>query len=108
MAMTVLNTLALDRFARKHADARKPLAEWLDTARRASWSSLADVRRTYPSADGVTVSSSGGETIVATVFNVKGNRYRLVTVVHYPTALLRVTEVLTHEQYSTGAWKERL
>jgi mRNA interferase HigB len=108
MAFTVLNALALDRFAGKHHDARKALADWLDTVSRANWESLADVRTVYTSADGVAVRVGGGETVVATVFNIKGNHYRLVAVVHYATAVCRVVEVLTHAEYSTDRWKQRL
>jgi len=108
MAITVLNTIALDRFVRKHRDAKKPLADWLDTVRRASWQSLTDLRRVYPSADGVTVRVGGGQVVVVTVFNVKGNQYRLLTVIHYAAAVCRVVDVLTHAEYSTDRWKDRL
>jgi len=108
MAFTVLNTLALDRFVRKFRDAGKPLADWLDTVSRATWQSLADVRRIYPSADGVGVRIAGGGVIVVTVFNIRGNRYRLLAVVHYATSVCRIVDVLTHAEYSTDRWKDRL
>jgi mRNA interferase HigB len=108
MAFTVLNTIALDRFSRKHRDAKKVLADWLDTVRRAEWQSLADLRRVYPSADGVNVRVGGGQVVVVTVFNVKGNQYRLITVVNYAAAVCRVVDVLTHAEYSTDRWKDRL
>ena len=108
MAFTELNIPALDRFAAKHRDARRALADWLHTASNANWRSLEDPRRTYPGADGVAVRAGGGETIIATVFNIKGNRYRLIAVIHYQAAVCRVVEVLTHAEYSTDRWKERL
>ena len=108
MAFTVLNTIALDRFARKHRDAKKVLADWLDTVQRASWQSLADLRKVYPSADGVNVWVAGGAIVVVTVFNIKGNEYRLIAVVNYAAAVCRVVEVLTHAEYSTDRWKDRL
>ena len=108
MAFTVLNTIALDRFARKQRDARKPLADWLNVIRRAAWQSLAELRRTYPSADGVNVAVSGGGVVVVTVFNIKGNHYRLLAVLNYAAAVCRVVDVLTHSQYSTDRWKDRL
>jgi mRNA interferase HigB len=108
MPFTVLNTLALDRFGRKHRDARKALADWLDTVRGAEWASLADMRKVYPSADGVNVRVAGGQVVVVTVFNVKGNRYRLLTVIGYAAAVCRVVDVLTHAEYSTDRWKDRI
>src|SRR5438046_129877 len=100
MAFAVLNTIALDRFARKHRDAKRPLADWLDTVQQSSWESLADLRKTYLSADGVNVRVSGGEVVVVTVFNIKGNRYRLIAVVNYAAAVCRIVDVLTHAEYS--------
>jgi mRNA interferase HigB len=108
MAFTVLNTIALERFSRKFRDARIPLADWLDTVTQATWESLTDVRRIYPAADGVAVRVAGGDVVVVTVFNIRGNRYRLLAVIHYATAVCRVLGILTHAQYSTNRWKDRL
>ncbi len=65
-------------------------------ARKASWKSLAGVRQVFPSADGV------GK---YTVFNIKGSRYRLVTVIFYPKTLF-IREVLTHAEYDKGRWNK--
>ena len=46
--------------------------------------------------------------LVVTVFNIKGNRYRLPVIVNYTAAVCRVVDVLTHAEYSTGRWKDRL
>lgn len=108
MAFTVLNTIALERFSRRHRDARRPLGDWLGTVSRANWQSLAELRRVYPTADGVNVRVAGGSTVVVTVFNIKGNRYRLLVVVNYAAAMCRVVEVLSHNEYSTERWKGRL
>jgi len=103
----VLNTVALDRFARKHRDAAGPLADWLAVVQRAQWESLAELRRVYPAADRVAVRAAG-ETVVVTVFNIKGNRYRLLTVINYSAGVCRVVDVLTHAEYSTNRWKGRI
>ena len=107
MAFTVLNTVALDRFSRKHRDAAGPLAAWLAVIGRAEWQSLAELRRAYPAADGVVV-GAGREAVVVTVFNIKGNRYRLLTVINYSAGVCRVVDVLTHAEYSTDRWKGRI
>jgi mRNA interferase HigB len=60
------------------------------------WSSLADVRRDLNSADVV------GE---FTVFNIKGNAYRLVTVIDYRSKTIYIRAVLTHAQYAKEGWK---
>lgn len=99
--MELLNEVVLDRFARKHRDAAQWLADWAATVRESAWHSLMDVRRQYPSADGVKL--KGG--LVITVFNVKGNEYRLLTFISYAMQRVTVFQVLTHEQYSRGNWK---
>jgi mRNA interferase HigB len=65
-------------------------------ARRARWNSFADVRSVYRSADQV------GK---FTVFNIGGNKYRLIVVIHYNRARVYIRHVLRHEEYDTGAWK---
>jgi mRNA interferase HigB len=68
---------------------------WFRIALRASWKSLADIRQVFPSADGV------GK---YTVFNIKGNSYRLITVIFYPKTLF-IRDVLPHAEYDKGRWK---
>jgi len=97
----VVNLSAIERFARKHRDAAKWLANWVDVAKAAEWNSLHDVRQQFPSTDGVTVKSG----VVVTVFNVKGNEYRLLTVIHYIAGRVVILDVLTHPEYDRGNWK---
>lgn len=65
---------------------------------------FADVRRTYPSADKVKVAS--GNTV--TVFNIGGNKIRLVTAIHYNTQTVYILRVLTHQEYDKEGWKRQL
>jgi mRNA interferase HigB len=105
--MILVNAPALERAGRKNAPPRKALAQWQEKAELATWENIHDVRRMFPSADGVSVKSRGVLT-VATVFNFKGNEYRLITKINYRLAIVAIMEVLTHAEYSKGAWKERL
>ena len=91
------------KFARKHRDAGDWLGKWREAVAAAAWRSLQDVRVQFPTADGVKLKSE----IVVTVFNVKGNTYRLLTVVDYADQSVAVLEVLTHAEYSRNAWKNR-
>ena len=108
MGMTVLNASELARAGRKNAPLRKALDQWLHTTESATWESLQELRRSFPSADGVAVKLAGGFEVVVTVFNIKGNEYRLITVVNYAVATVLVREILTHAEYSKGRWKDRL
>ena len=55
-----------------------------------------EVRRELPTGDAVKE---------FTVFNIKGNAYRLITEINYRTGRIFVRHVLTHAEYSKGAWK---
>jgi mRNA interferase HigB len=94
----------LRQYAEDHPDARSGLSGFLTVARRASWQSLQELRRTYPHADAVTVASGR----VVTVFNMGGNKYRLITAIHYNTERLFVLRFLSHAEYSRGTWKDSL
>ena len=58
----------------------------------------------FASADGV----RAGSGLIVTVFNVRGNEYRLLTSVHFVQQQVYVLDVLTHEEYSRDRWKDRL
>src|SRR2546426_532029 len=100
----LLNAPVLDRFERRHADAVHWIAQWRTVVDKASWQSIEDVRRIYPSADGVKVRSG----TVITVFNVKGNEYRLLTSIFYQKQIVYVLQAMTHAEYSKNYWKKRL
>ena len=77
---------------------------WLRAAKQAGWQSLIDLRRTCPHAASVRVAS--GKTV--TVFNIKGNDYRLITAIHYDRQTVYVLRFLTHAEYSKDRRKEEL
>ena len=89
----VLNEAILELFARKHNQAKYALEDWLGTTKQAAWQHLMDVRRNFPAADGK-VKKQG-----YTVFNIRGNNYRLVTLINYKKQIVEVVEVMTHSQY---------
>ena len=73
-----------------------PLDVWYRLAKSATWKNLMEVRQLFPTADPV------GE---STVFNSKGNAYRLITEINYKTGKIFIRQVLTHADYSKGGWK---
>jgi len=82
----------LAKFARLHAAARKPVRRWLDVAEAADWQTPADLRRQFNSADFL-----DGNRVI---FNLGGNRYRLVVVAVYAAGKLNVRWIGTHAEYS--------
>jgi len=91
-------------WAAKYPEAAESLSAWLKNASQATWNSLANVREVYPHADPVVVSS--GRTVV--VFNIRGNRYRLITAIHYNRQMIYTLRFMKHAEYSKDRWKENL
>ena len=96
--MHVISRKALREFADTHQEAETPLDDWYRTTKRLRWTSLMDVRKTFPHADAV------GE---FTIFNISGNKYRLATYINYGTGTVYIRHVMTHEEYSRKDWKKR-
>lgn len=82
--------------AARYAALAVQLDVWYRVARRAEWKSLAEVRQVFPSADAV------GK---YTVFNIKGNSYRLIVEINYRSDRLFVRHVITHAEYDKGGWR---
>jgi mRNA interferase HigB len=74
-----------------------PVSDWYKVARNARWGSLAEVRKAYPHADFVAP---------YTVFNLKGNAYRLIVKIEYRWQMIFVKHLLTHLEYNKGDWKK--
>jgi mRNA interferase HigB len=101
--MILIGQGILKGVGRKNAPLCKALAGWATAVENVQWKCLEDVRRTYPSADGVKLKSKA----VVTVFNIKGNDYRLLSVIDCDGQLVEVLEVLTHPEYDKNPWKGR-
>jgi len=102
--MRVISKRRLREFWEQHADARAPLEAWFKVAEKANWSEFRDVRDTFASASGVPLDRG----LAAIVFNIGGNKYRLVTRIEYKFHVIYVKMVLTHRQYDTDKWKDDL
>lgn len=96
--MHVITKSALVEFWEKHPDAESPLQAWYRTMISEVFIDFNDLRATFASADYV-----GG----LTVFNVGGNKYRLITAIHYNRHKVYIRAVLTHSEYDRGDWKRR-
>jgi mRNA interferase HigB len=92
------------RWGKNQPGAAEALSAWLKNAENATWRTLQEVRRVYPHADAVTVAS--GRTVVG--FNIRGNRYRLVTAIHYNRQVIYTLRFMTHAEYSQNRWKDTL
>ena len=99
--MRVIRMKRLRTFWNKYPDAEPPLRRWYKIAMCSNWKSFSEVRATFSNADGV--KTQGGEQL--TVFNICGNKYRLIVRINYQYQLVNVRAVLTHSEYDQGNWK---
>lgn len=92
MRVIALSTLkAFWRRSRSHADAKEPLLAWHRHALRADWSRPQDVKADFGSAS---ILRDG-----RAVFNIGGNKYRLVVWINYPYRVVYVRFIGTHAEY---------
>ena len=95
--MHVITRRRLLEFSEKHSDAGEPLDRWYRIIKHTDFESFADLRKTFPQADKV------GRLIV---FDIGGNKYRLITYIVYGRKRIYIRNVLTHHEYDKGKWKE--
>ena len=95
--MHVISRKALRQFWEQHPDSKLALARWFKIVRRTDFRGFNELRTTFPSADKV------GQWIV---FDIGGNKYRLITVVHFKRGKVYIRHVLTHREYDQGRWKQ--
>jgi mRNA interferase HigB len=89
--MRVIAKRPLREFWKIHPDAEGPLKAWHDEAKDAQWRMPADVKNLYRSASILT----GGRVI----FNIGGNKYRLVVKINYAYRVVYIRFIGTHEEY---------
>ena len=94
--MRVISHKAIREFSEKHPDAAHALTSWYLLTKKANWGSLPEVKALFPSADLV------GR---RTVFNIGGNKYRLITRIDYSGQQVFILYILTHKEYDKGDWK---
>lgn len=96
--MHVIAKPVLVAFWTKHPDAESPLSVWYRLIRTEVFADFNDLRKTFASVDLV----DG-----LTVFNIGGNKYRLIAAIHYNRHKVYIREVLTHAEYDRGGWKRQ-
>ena len=94
--MHVISKKALREFWGKYPDSQIPLRRWFKLITKSSFGNFTELRAVFPSVDLVDD---------LTVFNIGGNKYRLITAVHFNRGKVYIRHVLTHEEYDRGGWK---
>jgi mRNA interferase HigB len=96
--MRIIARKTLREFWERYADAEQPLKAWFRIASEADWASPADIKNMFRSASFV----AGGRV----VFNIAGNKYRLIVKVNYAYRVVYIRFIGTHRQYDAIDVKE--
>ena len=89
--MRVISIKKLKKFWEKHSDSNQLLRAWYEEVKNADWSKSSDVKRKYK-----TASILSNDRII---FNIKGNKYRLIVAVKYEFGIVYVRFIGTHKKY---------
>jgi mRNA interferase HigB len=95
--MHIITKSRLVEFWEKHPNSKTSLLLWYKITITANWQSFVEVRNIFSAADKV-------ENFV--VFNIGGNKYRLIAFIDYTYQKVFVRCILTHSEYDKNAWKD--
>ena len=95
--MNVISFKRIREFSLVHPDSENSLNAWFTTSKKSHWRNLAELKETYPAADQV------GR---YTVFNIRGNRYRLISRIVYRSQTVFIVMIVTHEEYDLDKWEK--
>lgn len=95
--MHIITRKKLLEFDKKYPDSEEPLDRWYRIVKQSNYNSFAELRKTFPKADQV------GK---YTVFDIGGNKYRLIAYIVYSAKRIYIRHILTHPEYDKGKWKE--
>lgn len=96
LAMRIFTKKRIREFYESVPEAKSPLDDWHQKLRKLKCLNLAQLRQTFPHADSV------GK---CTVFNVGGNKYRLITKINYAYQAVYIRDILLHSEYDKNKWK---
>ena len=95
--MHIITRKRLLEFSKKHPDSAESLDRWYRIVKQSNYNSFSELRKTFPKADQV------GK---FTVFDIGGNKYRLIAYIVFSAKRLYIRHILTHTEYDKGKWKE--
>ncbi len=90
--MVIISKKILASFCVKHPQSTSAINGWYEITKTSSWNNFADVRKSFNSVDAV-----GNDRFI---FNIKGNDYRLVAMIHFDTRTVYIRFLGTHSEYN--------
>lgn len=95
--MHIITRKRLNDFIVLYPEVKTALQHWYQIVKSNNFDSFHEVKTFFPHADQV------GK---LTVFNISGNKVRLITAIHYNSHKIYIRSVLTHSEYDKNKWKE--
>ena len=97
--MRIISKKKIRDFSKRYAQAELPLAEWYYKMKEVRAKSFNELKKIFNSADYI-----NGYTI----FDISGNKYRLVAALHYETQICYIREIWTHTEYSKKSSQSKI
>jgi len=97
--MILVGRKIINKFGLSHPQNRKPLATWEKIIANTDYNDFNQLRETFPSADYVPK---------YTIFNIAGNKYRLISEIDYPSGVVNVKQIWTHAEYSMKKYQDAI
>ena len=95
--MHVISYRAIREHKAKHAGSATSLDSWYRVTAACRWENFAELKQVFGTADFVAP---------YVVFNVGGNKYRLIAEVNFRSKTLFIRQILTHKEYDEGKWRK--
>ena len=95
--MHIITRKRIQEFIKTYPDSASSLETWYWIIKRAEYNSFSELKQHFRSADYV-------DGFV--VFNISGNKYRLIAAIHYDRKKVYLRHILTHQEYDRGKWKK--
>jgi mRNA interferase HigB len=92
--MRIISNVALTRFASIHPSAAGSLQAWRKTIEARDFANFAELKSVFNAADKVEMYY---------VFNIGGNKYRIIAAIHFNTQIMYIRHIFTHKEYDK--WK---
>ncbi|MFO0323163.1 MAG: type II toxin-antitoxin system HigB family toxin [Bacteroidota bacterium] len=89
--MVIISKTVLMEFGHNHSDSAEALNKWYEVSKQAKWNNLSDIKKSFSTVDYV-----GNDRYV---FNIRGNKYRLVAMIFFNIRTVFVRFIGTHAQY---------
>lgn len=94
--MHVISLKKIKDFVKNYPDSEESLNVWYRLISKTTFSSFSKVRELFPSADKV-------KHLI--IFNIAGNKYRLISSIHFNRGRIYIRDILTHKEYDREGWK---